>query len=376
MLDPPRGASDMKRRTKVIIGVVVVAALGLGASTAVRANGGRDEGVRSVVVERGTVVAKALAVGTIEPETEISVKSKVSGVVRRSFVDEGDYVEAGAPLLEIRPDPTPLELVEARRALEMREIEAENLRRELDRMRALRARDLTSQQDLDTAERQHREAELQLVTARDRLQLLEEGRVTGGTARVESVVRAPITGYILQKMAEVGDPVVPLSTYQEGTVLFTMADMDRLVFRGTVDEIDVGRLREGLPVAISIGALPGANVPGELSRISLKARIDGTATVFPVEIGLTAMEEVRLRAGFSANADIVMDERADVLVLPERVVHFDNGSAWVEVPGPGGTRVRRDIRTGLSDAITIEVVDGLEEGDAVLEKPLRTVADG
>jgi HlyD family secretion protein len=366
----------MRRRTKVVIGVGAVLVAGAVAATAVRANGRTDNGVRSVAVERGTIVAKALAIGTIEPETEISVKSKVSGVVRRAFVEEGDYVEVGAPLLEIRPDPTPLELVEARRAVELRGIEADNLRRELERARALRDRDLTSQQELDLAERRYNESALQLVTARERLQLLETGRVTGGSARVESVVRAPITGYVLQKMTEVGDPVVPLSTYQEGTVLFTMADMDRLVFRGTVDEIDVGRLREGMPVSISVGALPGAAVPGELSRISLKARVDGSATVFPVEITLAAMEEIRLRAGFSANAEIIMDERVDVLLLPERVVTFEGDSAWVEVPGPGGARERRAVRTGLSDAIRVEVVSGLAEGEVVLEKPLRTVAGG
>jgi HlyD family secretion protein len=282
-------------------------------------------------------------------------------------------VSAGDPLLEIRPDPTPLELVEARRALEMRGIEVENLRKERDRTKALRERDLAPQQQLDAAERSYREAELQLTTARERLQLLETGRVKSESGSVESVVRSPITGYVLQKMVEEGDPVVPLSTYQEGTVLMTMADMDRLVFRGTVDEIDVGRLREGMPVTISVGALPGHTVEGMLSRISLKARTEESATVFPVEISIAAPEEVRLRAGFSANADILMEERAQVLVLPERVVTFEGDSAWVEVPGVAGARERRVIRTGLSDAIHVEVLDGLEEGATVLEKPLRTV---
>jgi HlyD family secretion protein len=366
----------MKRRTWIIAGsAVTLLALG-GATVVARGDSGSGNGARTVTVERGTVVAKALAVGTIEPETEITVKSKVSGVVRRSFVDEGDYVEAGAPLLEIRPDPTPLELVEARRAVELRGIEVENLRSELNRSRALRQRELVSQQELELADRRYREAALQLVTARERLELLETGRVAGGSARVESVVRAPITGYVLQKQIEVGDPVTPLSTYQEGTVLFTMADMGRLVFRGTVDEIDVGRLVEGMPVSIGVGALPAATVRGELSRISLKARQDGTATVFPVEIGLVALEEIRLRAGFSANAEIIMDERIDVLVLPERVVTFEGDTAWVEVAGANGARERRTIRTGLSDAIRVEVVSGLREGDVVLEKPLRTVAGG
>jgi HlyD family secretion protein len=368
----------MKRRSKIILGTTVAVVLvTAGAAVVTRGEARETDGERSVTVERGTIVAKALAVGTVEPETQITVKSKVSGVVQQAFSEEGDYVEAGAPLLEIRPDPTPLELVEARRALEMREIAVENLRRERDRIRQLADRELAPQQELDSAERAYNEAALELTTARERLELLETGRVTTESGSgVQSVVRSPITGSILERMVEVGDPVVPLSSYQEGTVLMTMADMGHLVFRGTVDEIDVGRLREGMPVTISVGALPGAMVKGVLSRISLKARTEESATVFPVEIAIEAPEEVRLRAGFSANADILLEERRDVLVIPERVVTFEGDSAWVEVPGSEGSREKRVIRTGLSDAIHVEVLDGLEESDTVLEKPLRTVSEG
>lgn len=364
----------MKRRGKVIVGATLTFVILGGATVMARGDSGSDDAVRTVRVDRGTIVAKALAVGTVEPATEITVKSKVSGVVRREFAREGDYVSEGDPLLEIRPDPTPLELVEARRALELREIAVETLRKERDRVAVLVSRELSPQQELDNIERSYREAELQLTTSRDRLALLETGSVVSGDGSVQSVVVSPITGYVLEKRVEVGDPVVPLSSYQEGTVLLSMADMGRLVFRGTVDEIDVGRLREGMPVSVSVGALPGHTVQGILSRISLKARTEESATVFPVEIDITAPEEVRLRAGFSANAEILMEERRDVLVLPERVVTVEGDSAWVEVPGPGETRERRPVRTGLSDAIQVEVLSGLEEGDIVLEKPVRTVA--
>ncbi|HSH46089.1 MAG TPA: efflux RND transporter periplasmic adaptor subunit [Longimicrobiales bacterium] len=367
----------MKRRGRIILAGVGGAVLVLAGGTAVvRGGDTSDEGPRTVRVGRGTVEARALAVGAIEPEVEVTVKSKVSGVVQREFAGEGDYVEAGAALLEIRPDPTPLELVEARRALELREIAVGNLRTERDRVRSLVSSDLAPRQQLDTAERSYQEALLELTTARERLELLESGRVTSEAGTVESVVRSPIAGYVLEKTVEVGDPVVPLSTYQEGTVLMTMADMDRLVFRGTVDEIDVGRLAEGMPVSISVGALPGHTVQGTLTRISLKAQTVESATVFPVEVMVETPAELRLRAGFSANAEILMDARSDVLLVPERVVHFEGDSAYVEVPGRDGARERRAIRTGLSDAIKVEVVQGLEEGEAVLEKPVRTVADG
>jgi HlyD family secretion protein len=353
-----------------MVGVVVVVVAG----GALLAGDGSDKNAPATVeVARGDLVDKALAVGTIEPEVEISVKSKVSGVVRRRFADVGDFVRAGDPLLEIKPDPTPLELVEARRQVELREIEVENSAKELARQQALLEKGLLSQQDYDSATRRHAEAQLQLRMARERLALLEQGKVMAGGDAVESVVKSPIDGFILEKMVEIGDPVVPLSTYQEGTVLMKMADMKDLIFRGTVDEIDVGRLREGMPVEIKIGALPDVRIRGELSKISLKAKKQENATTFPVEIRLIDTGGVTLRAGYSANAEIIIEKREQVIAIPERLVTFEGDSAWVMVRRADGTEEKRVIETGLSDAINIEVRKGLEEGEKVLEKPTRKI---
>lgn len=364
----------MKRRTKVLAVTLITAAIGgVAAARSALGGDGKADGPAVVEVVRGDLVDRALAVGTIEPEVQVSVKSKVSGTVRQIFALEGTHVRAGDPLFEVRPDPTPLELVEARRNLELRGIELANLEQEIERRRALSERGLISEQEFQSAERSYSEASLQVRMARERLQLLEQGRIRGAGADVESVVRAPISGYVLEKTVEVGDPVVPLSTYQEGTVLMTMADMDRLVFRGTVDEIDVGRLAEGMPVEIKIGALPEARIEGEVTRISLKARKNDNATVFPVEITLTATAGATLRAGLSANAEVIIERRERVLLIPERVVTFEDGGAWVMVQGVDGNQQKRSIETGLSDAIQVEVVSGLQPGEKVLEKPARDI---
>lgn len=356
--------------TLYALGAVALVGGGIAVSTARGASD--DEGPAAVTVARGEIVDRALAVGTIEPEVQVGVKAKVSGVVSRAYADEGDFVRAGEPLLEIRPDPTPLELVEARREVELQEISLENLRKEIERQQALAERGLIARQELENAERNFGQAELQVRRAREKLQLLEEGRIRGG-AGIESMVRAPIDGFVLEKMVETGDPVVPLTTYQEGTVLMTMADMGDLIFRGTVDEIDVGRLAEGMPVEVKIGALPDVRVTGTVSRISLKARKEESATTFPIEIALDPVEGATLRAGLSANSDVIIRRRENVLLLPERVVTFEEGGAWVSVLRADGTSERRTIRTGLSDAIQVEVLDGLEEGERVLEKPAKEV---
>lgn len=361
----------MKRRTKVVLGIVGIAAVAsIGATLKMNGNG-KDHGPPTIEVARGDLVDKALAVGAIEPEIEISVKSKVSGVVRTRFADVGDYVRAGDPLLEIKPDPTPLELVETRRQVELRQIELDNAASELRRQEALLAKGLLSEQEHEAGKRRHAEARLQLQMATERLALLEKGKVTSASGAVESVVRSPINGFILEKMVEIGDPVVPLSSYQEGTVLMKMADMKDLIFRGSVDEIDVGRLKEGMPVEIKIGALPNARIQGVLTKISLKAKKQENAITFPVEIRLTDAGGTTLRAGYSANAEIIIEKREDVVRIPERLVTFEKDSAWVMVQRADGTDEKRLIKTGLSDAIQVEVLSGLEAGEQVREKPTK-----
>lgn len=363
----------MKRTTKRALWTLSLLAIAGAAAAAVLQGDDGGESVETVTVERGTVTDDALAVGHIEPEVEVDVKSQVSGVVETIRSDEGEFVEKGTPLLEIQPNPTPEEMVEARREVQMKKKDVPYLRQTYERMKRLREQGIVGARDLEQAEQELEQAKIELELAREQLALLEEGRVESDAGDVETVIKSPISGFILEKRTEVGDPVVPLTPSQEGTVLMTMAAMDDLLFRGTVDEIDVGRLEEGMDATIEIGALPDAAIPATVRRISLKARQEENATVFPVELALEPDEETILRAGYSANAEIRVAQRDDVLVIPERLVTFEGDSARVEVLGPGGDRDRRTIETGLSDAVQVEVVSGLEAGEEVVDPEPREI---
>jgi HlyD family secretion protein len=326
-----------------------------------------------VKVVRGDIVDKALAVGTIEPENEISIKSKVSGVVGRIFADAGAWVKAGDPLLEVKPDPTPLELADAKRQVQLSQVEVDNLTKESVRQESLAKKKLIAQRDYEDFQRNFQEAELRLKISKEKLALLESGKVRIENTEIESIVKAPISGYVLSKSVEVGDPVTPLTSYQEGTVLMKVANMERLLFKGTVDEIDVGKLREGMETEIKVGALPTDKIEGKLSKISLKAEKKENATVFPIEIVIPSTKNATLRAGYSANANVIIQKKDSVLVIPERVVTFRNDSAFVKVVLGPGKNEERLIKTGLSDAINIEVLKGLQEGDSVYEKPVKKI---
>ena len=364
----------MKKLLFVVIPILIVAAVVV--FLKVRSSHKKEnEAVSTVKVERGTLVEKALAVGKIEPEHEISVKSKVSGIVEHLYADVGDRVRKGDLLIDIKPEPTPLEFAEAKRNLELAEVELEMAGKDLERAKELKEKGLMAQEHYDKVEQRYREALLRKRLAEERLSLLERGKVTIADRDIETTIRAPIDGHVLERLVNVGDPVVPLTSYQAGTELMKLADMDNLLFRGTVDEIDVGKLKEGMPVELKIGALPDTTLQGTLRKIFPKSRKVENAIVFDVEIAVCKQKGITLRSGYSANADIVLKKKEDVLMIPERVVEFRDDSTFVKVPGPteDAEPVEKAIQTGLSDGIHIEVVSGLEEGEEVLEKPTKEI---
>ncbi len=371
----PSGRFPMSKTKKRIL-ISSVGAVAVVGAAFLLFGGSRSTGENSapaVRVSRGNIVDRALAVGTVEPENEISIKSKVSGVVKRIFADAGSRVRAGDPLLEVKPDPTPLELAEAKRQVQLKEVEMDNVTKESVRQESMARKQLISAKEYEDFQRTFKEAQLQLKIAKERLALLESGKVTIENTQIESIVKAPIDGYVLRKMVEVGDPVTPLTSYQEGTVLMKMANMSRLIFKGTVDEIDVGKLKEGMGAEIKVGALPNEKIEGQLSKISLKAEKKDNATVFPIEVTIPSTSNSVLRAGYSANVNVIIQKKDSVLTIPERTVTFRNDSAFVRVVLGPERDEERWIRTGLSDAINIEVLSGLSEGDSVKEKPVKKI---
>jgi HlyD family secretion protein len=328
--------------------------------------------VKLIAVTRGDIQEKALAVGTIEPEKEIKVKSTIPGIVSEVLFKVGDSVKAGEPLFKISPNPTPLEYVESRRSMEVAEVTMNKQKADWERQLQLFKAQLISQAEMDSAESSYQEANLKYKIASERLQLLEKGRIRLSNRDIDSIVKAPAGGIILSQSVFQGDPVVPLTTYQPGTELCSLADMAGLLFKGTVDEIDVGKITSGMAADVQIGALPDAMIAGRVDRIYPKAKKEGNATLFDIEIGIGDASGATLRAGFSATASIKVRESRQVLLLPERLVLFENGKRFVELPD--GEKSRKvEVQTGLSDGLNIEILSGLKEGDQVIERPPREI---
>ena len=360
----------LKRVIFIGIGVVVLIVV---IFSVFKGSSGKSNQLTMVKVERGQIVDKALAIGTLVPKNEIAVKSKISGIVKKVFVEIGDKVKKGDPLIDISPSPTPLEFAEAKRNVGMVEVAFQNSQKEYQRAKTLLEKNLISEEDFDQKKKSFDEAKLRLQLGQEKLSLIEEGKIQIAEKKIESVIKSPITGTVLERKVNEGDPVVPLTSYQEGTELMTMAYMDDLVFKGTVDEIDVGKLNEGMNAEIKVGAIPNDTVEGVLYKISPKAKKEENATLFDVELKITRRGERMLRAGYSANADIIINKKEDILLIPERLVEFKEDSVFVEIKGTNGEVTKKPIKTGLSDGMNIEVTEGLEEGDQIVQRPPKEI---
>lgn len=368
----------MRKLFKTLFLLALLVAVAAGLYAWARSGKGDDDAFKLVAAEKGSITEKAIAVGQIQPRQKFQVKSKISGIVRRCTVEVGDRVRPGDPLFEIAPDPTPQELTTVDRGLESARASYARANSEYERAKELSRAGFIPTSDLDAKREAFELAQIALTKAGQDRELTRRGRVSSPGVHMESIIRSPAAGTILTRIVNPGDPVVPLTSFQPGTEMATIADMSDLVFKGTVDEIDVGKLTAGMPARIKVGALPTDVVTGKVSRIAPQAQQKEGATLFDVEIELQGNEKLVLRAGYSANADLIIREKKDVWTLPERVVIFEDGGkkAFVELPGakPKDEPKKVEVKLGISDGLNVELVSGLAPAAKVVERPPKKIS--
>ncbi len=366
----------MRKLWKALLFLVVIAGASAGVYALSRNGKKGNDGPKLVDVTTGSIVEKAVAVGQIQPRQKFQVKSKISGIVRRALIQVGDTVKAGDPLFEIGPDPTPLEVTEVDRQVDSSNASFRRAESEYKRAQELSRSGVLPKSEMDQKKEAYELARVALTKAQQNRDLTRKGRLT--LTGTESIIRAPAAGTILTRAVNPGDPIVPLTSYQPGTEMATVADMRDLIFKGTVDEIDVGKLSVGMQTRIKVGALPTDVITGRVSRIAPQAQQKEGATLFDVEVELNPSSKITLRAGYSANADVIIREKKDVLVIPERLVTFEDGGkkATVEMAGtdPKAPGKKVEIKTGISDGLNVEVVSGLKKGDRVVERPPKEIS--
>ncbi len=313
---------------------------------------------------RMTIIRKTVAIGKVVPRREIEVKAQVSGVVEKLYVVAGQTVKKGAIIARIALRPNMINVNTAESQLLAARISLQNQAADLQRYEKLRVQRVISELQYNeflTSSNLQKEA---VASAENALLLLKTG-ATRDSDKVSNMIPATIDGTVLDVPNKEGAFIVESSTFQSGTTLATLADMSDMIFEGLVDESEVGKLREGMELVLNVGALEGKPFAAKLEYIAPKGVTDQGAIKFTIRAAVQLNQELFLRSNYSANADIVLDKRENALAINEGNLIIEDKATFVEVATGEQQFEKRQIQTGLSDGINIEVVSGLSDGEKI-----------
>ncbi len=310
------------------------------------------------------IVKKTVATGSIVPRKEVALKSQVPGVVDNIYFEEGDSVDSGDLIARIRLIPDMVRLNDAEAALEAARIDHEDATRELARREDLVTQDLISDFEFNRFKLEFKRVTQQLEAAENNLELIREGSAKR-SGNVSNLVNSTVDGMVLDIPVKEGTFIIESNMFNEGTTIATVADMGEMIFEGRVDESEVGRISVGMALILSVGAIEGETFNATLEFISPKGELDQGAVKFDIRAAIELKDSAFLRAGYSATADIVLDRRDQVLAIRESNLIFDDGRTFVDVMVGEQEFERREVVTGLSDSINIEILEGLSEGDRI-----------
>lgn len=309
---------------------------------------------------------KTVATGKVVPEDEVEIKPQISGIIDEIFLDEGVLVNAGDLIAKVKVVPNEQTLNQALMRVKSSEVNLANAEIEFDRNKKLYEKNVISTQEYLSQKLSYDQAVLTLEDAKSNYQIIKLGS-TGGSTTANTNIRATIAGTILEIPVKEGDQVILSNTFNAGTTIATIADMNHMIFEGKVDEGEVGKLKEGMPLDISLGALEDVELKAKLRFIAPKGVEEQGAVKFKIEGDVVIDGDNFIRAGYSANASLVLERKEGILVIPEAVLQFDKKTdePYVEVETEDQKFERRDVEIGISDGLKVEIVSGITEDDKI-----------
>ena len=320
----------------------------------------------TTTITKQTIEEKIVATGSVVPEDEVNIVPQISGIIDEIFIEEGDVVVAGDLLAKIKVVPNEQALNSAEGRVKTSRIILNNSCKEFDRNKKLFDKGVISEQDFNSVELRYNQDQQNLENALSDLQIIRLGSV-GGSALTNTNVRTTVSGTVLQVPVEKGDQAIEANTFNPGTTIATVADLNKMIFEGRVDEGEVGKLKIGMDLIISLGAIEEKEYKAILTLIAPKGIEVAGAIQFKIEGEVFLDDEYLIRAGYSANATIITDVKKDIWSVNESLLQFDNTTkkAFVEVQVSGQKFERRDVELGISDGVYTEVIGGITENDNI-----------
>ena len=320
----------------------------------------------TTTITKQTIEEKIVATGSVIPEDEVNIVPQISGIIDEIFVDEGDEVKAGDLLAKIKVVPNEQALNSAEGRVKTSRIILNNSKKEFERNKKLFDKGVISEQDFNSVELRYNQDQQNLENALSDLQIIRLGSV-GGSALTNTNVRSTVSGTVLQVPVKVGDQAIEANTFNPGTTIATVADLNKMIFEGRVDEGEVGKLKIGMDLKISLGAIEEKEYEANLTLIAPKGIEVAGAIQFKIEGEVFLDDEYLVRAGYSANATIVTDVKQNIWSVNESLLQFDNSTKkpFVEVQISGQKFERRDVELGISDGVYAEVIGGITQKDNI-----------
>ena len=310
--------------------------------------------------------------GTIEPRNEVSVKPQISGIIAELMKEPGQTVQAGEVIAKVKVIPDMGQLSSAESRVRLADINLKQVETDFNRTKELHEQKLVSDEEFEKGRQQLRQAREEKAAADDALQVVRDGVSKSNASASSTLIRSTISGVILDIPVKVGNSVINSNTFNDGTTIATVANMKDLIFRGNIDETEVGQLTVGMPMKLTIGALQNLTFDAVLEYISPKAIQSNGANQFEIKAAVRMPSDSRqIRSGYSANAEIVLEEAKQVLSVPESAIEFSGDSTFVYIVKESGSKElnnkyeRRAVETGLSDGVNIEIKKGLKQQDKV-----------
>ena len=357
------------KKTFKILGIVLVVALFVGTFVFLyQKSRPKAQHFEVIEVKRADIRRSTIVTGTIEPRVEVDVKPQISGIVAEIFKEAGQTVQKGELIARIKVVPDMAQLNSAENRVKLAQLSSQQALRDFERTKTLYDQKLVSAEEFEKAQLALRQQREELANAKDALKIVKEGVSNSMAGNSTTLVRSTIDGTILDIPVKVGNSVTMSNTFNDGTTIATVANMNDLLFKGNIDETEVAKLRNGMELGITVGAVTDVRLTARLEFIAPKVSSGTTGTQFEIKGALLQSKGVTLRAGYSATAEIILDARSQVLSLPESAVKFEGGKAVVYVQTgdkDANTFERRVVQTGLSDGVNIEIRSGLRIGEKV-----------
>lgn len=318
--------------------------------------------------ETGDLIQTTVATGKIEPRDEVEIKPQISGIIAEVYKEAGQTIKKDEVIAKVKVIPELGSLNSAESRVRLAEMNGKQAEIDLERMEKLYKSKLVSSEEYEQTLLAAQQAREEIQAAKDNLEIIKEGITKSSASFSSTLIRSTIDGLILDVPIKVGNSVIMSNTFNDGTTIATVADMSDLIFRGNVDETEVGRIHEGIPVKITLGALQNMKFDASLEYISPKSIENNGANQFEIKAAIQVPDSVTIRSGYSANAEIVLQRANQVLTVPESAVEFKGDSAFVYLltdSVPVQKFERKPVTTGISDGIKIEIKQGLQPGDRV-----------